>query len=155
MWNLISNNGRVTPIPNLQGRSSGQRHHAIGELRVVLLHGTVAQLVARDTGRQRAVVPSLVFRLLTAYSRLAAALSILSVGLLLGRIDYHSPAVVSSWLLLAPMTGALSRSGLICFLWAGVFPALYRHSLLPHASPTDLANPLPKSLVPRSPQPPR
>lgn len=69
------------------------------------------------------MAPALAFGLFTAQSRLAAALAILSVGLLLARIDYHNAAIARSWLLLAPMTGAPVVGGVICFLWASVLPA--------------------------------
>jgi Na+/melibiose symporter-like transporter len=95
----------------------------------------VAQLAASDVGRKGAVGPALAFGLLTAYGRLAGALSILGVGLLLGRIDYHSAAVAASWLLLAPMTGAPLVGGLICFLSASLLPARDGHSLPSQAAP--------------------
>jgi Na+/melibiose symporter-like transporter len=104
----------------------------------LVLWSAVAQLAASNAGRQAAVAPALGFGLLTAYSRLAAALSILSVGLLLGRIDYHSPEVASSWLLLAPMTGAPLVGGLICFLWASALPARYTHSPVSQPAPPRL-----------------
>jgi Na+/melibiose symporter-like transporter len=104
----------------------------------LVLWSAVARLAASHAGRQGAVAPALGFGLLTAYSRLAAALSILSVGLLLGRIDYHSPEVASSWLLLAPMTGAPLVGGLICFLWASILPTRFRHSSLSQPAPPRL-----------------
>ena len=111
----------------------------------LVLWSAVARLAASHVGREVAVAPALGFGLLTAFSRLAAALSILGVGLLLSRIDYHSREVASSWLLLAPMTGAPLVGGLICFLWASVLPARYRHTPLSLPAPPRLQTRFPAS----------
>lgn len=94
----------------------------------LVLWAAVAQLAAGTAARPGTVVPALGFALLTASSRVAAAVSILGVGLWLERIDYGSPVVAASWQLLAPMTGAPLVGGLVCLIWAGALPSRHGHS---------------------------
>jgi Na+/melibiose symporter-like transporter len=84
----------------------------------LVLWSAIASVVASEPGRSGATSPTVAFGLLTGCCKLAAALSVLGISVLLGRIDYHSPVVASSWLLLAPMAGAPLASALICFLSA-------------------------------------
>ena len=87
----------------------------------MLLWAAFADRVSRNEHLSLTRSPTLAMGLFTAAIKLAGALSLLMIGQLLARIDYHDPVVATSWRLLAPMAGIPFLAGCFCLLaeaWA-------------------------------------
>jgi Na+/melibiose symporter-like transporter len=96
----------------------------------MLLWAAFADRVSRNEHLSLTRSPTVAMGLFIAGIKLAGAFTLLMIGQLLARIDYHDPTVVTSWRLLTPMAGLPFLSGCLCLL-AEVWPARSRKPALP------------------------